>query len=87
MSHCPSARFLAGLTQPQFGFAHLHYLDLHVCTDFRHFPADKEFFKVVEEARFVVRARKVTLTVITVTGFEEKKHLQVKVKAAIHVAN
>jgi hypothetical protein len=63
MALCPSARVLARLTHPASGFCNLSHLELAVHVDLTGHPLDDEFLSVLEEANFVVKAKKVTLSV------------------------
>jgi hypothetical protein len=62
MALCPSARVLARLTHPASGFCNLSHLELVVHVDLTGHPLDDEFLSVLEEANFVVKAKKVTLS-------------------------
>jgi hypothetical protein len=67
MALCPAARVLAGLTHPVTGFCNLSHLEFVVRVDLTGYPLDEnqlddEFLSMLEEANFVVKARKVTLS-------------------------
>lgn len=87
MAFCPSARFLARLTDPQVGFPHLRFLDLYIRTDFIDLTVDDgsedRFLDVVSEAGFTLRARKVRLTVTNTAGLVAKVHSEVKKRISV----
>ena len=64
MQICPAARALANLTDSVSGFCNLSHLDLFVGVNCQMRPLDDAFIRVLEEANFTVKAKKVTLTVI-----------------------
>ena len=63
MALCPAARVLSGLTHPAGGFCNLSHLELVIRVDVTGIPLDDKFLGLLEEANFVVKARKVTLSV------------------------
>jgi hypothetical protein len=61
---CPAAHRLRYLTNADMGgFGGLRFLYLAIRTDFQYFPISEEFLRALEEANFVLRARKVVLEV------------------------
>ena len=83
IAFCPSARFLLHLTNPDYGFCNLRLLDLHIRTDFRLFPVDDAFLRVLEQINFVVTAGKVLLAVTDNADFVRKEHLEVKKRIVV----
>lgn len=75
---CPAARQLHSLTNPWTGFSSLARLELCVRTDFRHFPLDDEFLRVLDELEFVVRAGRVLLSVTDEHGKVKPEHEEVR---------
>ena len=63
MAFCPAARVLSRLTHPVGGFCNLSHLELVIRVDIRGIPLDDKFLSLLEEANFMVKARKVTLSV------------------------
>ncbi|KAF2628137.1 hypothetical protein BU25DRAFT_490774 [Macroventuria anomochaeta] len=83
MAFCPSAQLLLRLTNPNYGFCNLRFLDLHIRTDFRLFPVDDAFLRVLEEINFVVTAGKVLLAVTDDADFVRKEHQEVKKRIVV----
>ena len=63
MAFCPAARVLSRLTHPEGGFCNLSHLELVIRVDITATPLDDKFLTLLEEANFVVKAKKVTLSV------------------------
>ncbi|KAH6633540.1 hypothetical protein C7974DRAFT_174027 [Boeremia exigua] len=85
LEFCPSARFLLHLTNPDTGFSRLRLLDLHIRTNFAHFPADADFFRALDEVNFVVSADEIKLTVTKKDEVALKPELEAEVRKMIVV--